>query len=139
MYYVDVFSRSLAVFGDFAPLFIRIGVAAVFVVHGYPKLFTQFSGTVQFFESISLKPAKFWVVVVGVVEFFGGLAVALGFLTQLAALLIAVDMVGATVLVKFKQRFVGGWEFDFVLLTSAVALMLIGAGPFSIDRFLGWG
>ncbi len=130
--------NALYLFDDFAPLLLRVGLCVVFMVHGYPKLFTQFQGTKQFFESIGLRPSKLWVLVVGSVEFFGGIALLFGFVTQLAALLVAIDMLVAMFLVKFRQGFVGGWEFDFILFLAALSLVLLGGGAWSVDRFLRW-
>lgn len=122
-------------FGTFGPVFLRIGLAVVFVAHGYPKLFKKenFLGTAQFFESINIKPGKFWVLVVGVVEFFGGILLLAGLFTQLAALLLAVNMLVAILKVKRQKGFANGYEFDLILLLSALALVVLGAGAFSLD------
>lgn len=119
-----------------APLILRLALGVIFVAHGYPKLFKNFGGTVQFFESINIKPAKFWVVIVGVSEFFGGLALILGIFTQIAALLIAAVKVVATVYVKkikFKKGLVNGYEFDLILLAASLALVFLGPGAFAFD------
>ena len=120
-------------YSGFAPLILRLALGLVFVVHGYPKLFTHFSQTKEFFNSVGIKPAKFWVFVVGAVEFFGGIALILGFAVQLAALLIAINMIVAILLVKFRKGFVGGYEFDLALLAIAVSLLFLGAGFYAFD------
>src|SRR3989338_3429222 len=124
---------DLFVFEQFAPLILRLVFGAVFIVHGYPKLFTQFAETAQFFEAVNIRPAKFLVFVVGIVEFFGGIFLVAGFLTQLVAALIAIDMMVAIWKVKFRQGFFGGYEFDLALLAMAVSLILLGPGKFSLD------
>src|SRR3989344_6661424 len=124
---------ALLDYSNFGPLILRVALGLVFVIHGYPKLFGGFSQTVGFFESVGIKPGKFWVFVVGAVEFFGGIALILGFATQLAALLIAVNMIVAMVKVKFQKGFVDGYEFDLVLLAMALSLILTGAGAFALD------
>ena len=120
-------------FGAFAPLLLRVILGAVFIVHGYPKLFKNFSETAGFFESIGIRPSKFWVFVVGAVEFFGGIALVFGFATQLVAALIAINMLGAIAKVKFRQGFVGGYEFDLTLLIIALSLILTGPGAYALD------
>ncbi|MBI2038765.1 MAG: DoxX family protein [Candidatus Niyogibacteria bacterium] len=127
---------SLFVFSGFAPLLLRIILGTIFVVHGYPKLFKNFSETAGFFESIGIRPGKFWVFAVGAVEFFGGIALVLGFATQLAAALLAIDMLVAIAKVKFRQGFVGGYEFDLTLLVIALSLVLTGPGAYAIDLSL---
>lgn len=131
----NIFPQALA-FGAFAPLILRLILGAVFIVHGYPKLFKNFSETAGFFESIGIRPGKFWVFAVGAVEFFGGIALVLGFATQLAAALLAIDMLVAIAKVKFRQGFVGGYEFDLTLLVIALSLVLTGPGAYAIDLSL---
>lgn len=127
------FFPELLNYSFFAPLLLRVILGLIFAVHGYPKLFGGFSQTAGFFESVGIRPAKFWVFVVGVVEFFGGIALILGFATQIVALLIAIDMLVAIWKVKFKMGFVNGYEFDLLLLIVALSLMLTGAGAYAID------
>lgn len=120
-------------YSHFAPFLLRVVLGLVFVVHGYPKLFTGFSQTAGWFDSVGIKPGKFWAFVVGAVEFFGGIALIFGFATQIAALLIAINMLVAIWKVKFRGGFVNGYEFDLLLLAVALSLALTGAGAFAID------
>jgi len=73
-----------------------------------------------------------------VVEPLGGLAVLLGFLTQIAAVGLGIIMIGAIwfKVAGMKKTFTGdgGWEYDFLILAATVALVFIGAGMFSLDR-----
>ena len=124
---------ALLDYSNFAPLILRVVLGLVFVAHGYPKLFTGSSQTAGWFDSVGIKPGKFWAFVVGAVEFFGGIALVLGFATQLAALLIAINMVVAMAKVKFKMGFVNGYELDLILLAAALSLTLTGACAFAID------
>jgi len=116
----------------FAPLLIRLGLATVFIAHGYPKLFGG-QGTAQFFESIGIKPGAFWAIVVGIVEFFGGILLVIGLFVQPVALALAIDMAVAIWKVKYKQGFVNGYEFDLMLLLMALSLALLGGGAFALD------
>src|SRR3990167_5540064 len=124
---LNIFPDLLS-YSFFAPFLLRVVLGLVFIVHGYPKLFKSFSETVGFFESIGIRPAKFWVFVVGAVEFFGGIALVFGFATQLVAALIVVNMLVAIAKVKGKQGFVNGFEFDLMLLIVALSLVLTGSG-----------
>ena len=65
---------------DWAPLALRIVLGAVFIAHGYPKLFKDFAGTSGFLSGLGFKPAVFWACILGGSEFFGGIALLLGFL-----------------------------------------------------------
>lgn len=136
---------QLFTYQELAPLLMRLVLAAVFIAHGHPKLFKDLSGTALFLESLGFKPAKFWAIVLGGVEFFGGIMLFFGVATQLAASLIAVVMVAAILVVKRKQGLVGlpatsgsaaqagGYEFELALLAIALALLILGPGAFAID------
>ena len=123
----------LLYYSELAPFILRLVLAAVFIAHGYPKLFKSFPETVGFFESVGIKPAKFWVWVVGLVEFGGGILLFIGFLVQPVAILISINMLVAIWKVKFKMGFVNGYEFDLALLAMALSLIFLGAGAYSID------
>ncbi len=72
---------------------------------------------------------------IGLLEFFGGIALLLGLLTRLLAVGFVCDMLGAIVLVQLKRGF-SAYELEFLLLGSSLALALTGAGRFSVDAFL---
>lgn len=123
-------------FSQIAPLILRVALGVIFIVHGFPKLFKSYSQTVEFFESVGLKPGKFWVFVSGSVEFFGGIFLVMGLFTQAAALLIAVNIAVALFWVKIhksKAKFSNGYEFDLLLFVAAIALLFLGAGALALD------
>ena len=120
-------------YADFAPLILRVVLGLAFMAHGYPKLFTSFAGTTAFFESIGLRPAKFWVLWIGILEFVGGIFLILGLFVQPLAILFMIDMFFAILLVGRKKGFVGGWEFEATLFLIAFSLLIMGAGIFAID------
>lgn len=76
----------------------------------------------------------------GVVEFFGGLALVLGILTPIVALLSALWMLSTTsfAINKLKKKYMGGYELDITLFLAALALALLGSGVYSIDHLIGW-
>jgi len=75
----------------------------------------------------------------GVVEFFGGMALLLGILTEIVAVLSALWMLSTTWLAagKMKKKYVGGYELDITLILAALALALLGGGMYSLDYLLG--
>jgi putative oxidoreductase len=79
-------------------------------------------------------------IVAGLSEASGALF-AVGFLTPLAALAIAVVMFNAIWTVHWSKGFWnsnGGLEFPLTLATVAIAVAATGPGRFSIDRLIGW-
>ncbi len=120
-------------FQFFGPLFLRLILGAIFIVHGYPKLFKNFGGTAKFFESLGIKPGKLWALVVGLTEFVGGIFLIAGFLVQLVALAAVIDMAVAIWKVKWSHGFKDGYEFELTLLVIALSLLVLGSGAYAID------
>lgn len=114
----------------FGPLPIRIMVGIAFMAHGYPKLI-DIPGTQGFFGNIGLPPEM--AVLIGLLEFIGGLTLTLGVLTRISSALLIGDMIGAILLVKMARGFVGGAELDLLLLAGAASLLITGPGRVSIE------
>jgi putative oxidoreductase len=126
-------------------LFLRIIVGAAIAAHGAQKLFGWFGGhgprgTAGFFGSLGFRPPLAMALMAGLSE-AAGLCFAAGFLTPLAALAIASVMVVAVGSVHWKNGFWagnGGYEYNLVVWTVAVAVAATGPGRFSVDHALGW-
>ena len=74
----------------FGPPILRLALGAVFVAHGAQKVFglwggTGLSGTAAFFSELGLTPAYPLALLVGLVELAGGLLLAAGAFTLIAA------------------------------------------------------
>ena len=63
---------------------LRCGLGLVFIYHGYPKLIRNTERFVESFQAIGLP--RYFVYVAGVIESFGGLAIALGLFTPVVGL-----------------------------------------------------
>ncbi|MEA2764186.1 MAG: putative oxidoreductase [Gemmatimonadaceae bacterium] len=112
---------------------LRVAVATIFIRHGAQKLFVfGFAGVTGAFTHMGVPLPGFTGPFIGVLEFFGGIALLIGLLTRPIALALTFDMLVAILLVKFKGGF-SGYELEFLLLGSSFALFLTGAGRFSVD------
>jgi len=122
-----------------APIPLRIIIGVLFAIHGYPKINVHRQQIAGALQGAGIPPKLTFIV--GVLEFFGGIALIVGFLTPLVAGLFSLLMIGTTVLqrAKFRKGFAGGYELDLVLLAAAVSLVILGAGAVSIDQFLALG
>ena len=120
-------SKKLLMFG---PLPIRILAGITFLAHGLPK-FEDIAGTQGFFGSIGLPPEL--ALPIGLLEVIGGIFLIIGVVTRISAALLIIDMIGAIFLVKLPDGFVGGYEFELLLIAISVSLLLTGPGRISIE------
>jgi putative oxidoreductase len=115
---------------------LRLGVGGVFIYHGFPKLFGSTARYVDYFGDLGF-PA-YTVYLVGAVELFGGLLIAVGLFTRLAALLMMAEMAVAIWKVHLAEGIysVNEYEYQLALVLSFFLLSTTGAGRFSIDHLL---
>ncbi len=136
---MDVFD-GLRGWVDWALLGLRLATGGVFFAHGIPKVLdpgavVADSGKPQMAPLFRL---------IGVAECSGGLALASGFLTPLAAaglVLLSIAAVGVNVLVlraPFTSHAprVGGWDILVSLLGGAGLILFAGPGRFAVDRLV---
>ena len=137
-------NKILSTNAGFDTLALRIPAAIIFIAHGAQKLFAWFGGyglegTGQWMASIGLEPGYQMALLAGSAEFFGGIALLIGLMVRPAALVLAVTMLVAIYSVHFVNGLfmsANGYEFALALLAISVALMISGAGKFSVDKLL---
>ena len=113
----------------------RVLLSAMFILGGFAKL-TAVSGTAAWFGSLGLPLPTLSVIVVGLVELFGGLAVLVGYRTRIAAIALAVVTLAATAIAHID--FVDQTQLLFLQKNLAIAggfivLAVAGAGALSLD------
>lgn len=113
----------------------RILLSILFILAGYAKL-TDLAGTAGFFGSVGLPVPSVTAIVVGLVELLGGLAILIGFQTRIAAIVLAVFVLGATAVahLDFSQPLNPLMLQKNLGITGGLLLLaLVGAGAYSID------
>lgn len=130
---------------NIAWLILRLVVGLLFAGHGAQKLFGWFGGRglmghTNMLEKMGVHPAHFWALINSLSEFLGGLGLALGLLTPLAAAALIGSMLVAILKVHWAKGLWntnGGFELPLVLATVAFVIGLTGAGAYSLDQALG--
>ena len=121
---------------DYAIALLRIIVGILFVAHGGQKLFVYgIAGTTGAFTQMGIFLPGIMAPLITLLEFFGGIALIVGFLTRLVGLGLAFDMLGAIAFVHLKGGFFmpAGYEFALTLLIASIGLAIAGSGALSID------
>ena len=116
---------------------LRVIVGFIFAAHGWQK-FSEFTiaGTQAAFTQMGVPAASAVAPLVAGLELVGGIALIAGLLTRVFGALLALNMLGALVLVHAPAGvFVanGGYELVLALGGGALAVALAGAGRLSVD------
>jgi putative oxidoreductase len=146
---------------DVGVFVLRLVTGAIFVAHGYPKLFGgpgkpvpslaaeklgpgfvaawQEHGGERWanrLETLGVPAPKSMAVLTGLVELVGGVCLVLGLFTRPAAFLMTGQMIAAIWKVHWKNGLLasrGGYEFNLSLIAALLLLLLGGPGRISVD------
>ena len=134
------------------PLPLRIVMGYGFVVHGWAKLSRGPAGFARLLEHIGAPLPEVTARVSILIEIFGGVAILAGAFVAVVSVPLIVMMLVAMFTVHLRYGFsaidtIGltadgpqfgppGYEVNLLYIAGLLALMLGGAGPFSIDRLL---
>ncbi len=132
---------------------LRLVLAVVFIAHGAHRLFGLFAGpavgvggpeaTAQILATMGLEPNFPLAVFAGGLALVGGVLLAIGWFTRIAAPLLAIATLVAVWKTQWQWGFFLNWvgapdrgqgiELSVVLIGALVCLTLTGAGDWSID------
>jgi putative oxidoreductase len=125
----------------------RIALAWIFIYYGGGKLFGWFNGpgihgtALYFSQTAHLHPGGLFAVLGGLIEFGGGVALALGIFSRLAGLALFGDMVMAMITVTWATGINSssnppGYQLNLALGVLALVVALLGSGRFSLDALI---
>ena len=119
---------------------IRLAVGAIFLSEGVQKFLFPDAQGIGRFVKIGIPMPGFSAPFVGVVEIVCGALLIVGFLTRWAAIPLIIDMLVAIATTKVPILVKSGfWAMaheartDFAMLFGCVFLLIVGAGPWSVD------
>ena len=144
---MDVGDWLTAPFGgdvlEWASIPLRIVLGVIFIDAGLGKFRRGISGFSGWLESLGVPLPRLAGPGVASIELGGGILLLAGLIVPWIAIPLAINMIVATYVNKFKEGlpFQGssdkqGYELDVLLVFACIALILMGAGPASIDSLL---
>jgi putative oxidoreductase len=128
---------QLAQFTDFGLLLLRLMVAAIFIDSGW----SHATKSKKRSKGIDMSPG--FTIFLGVAELAGGLGVAFGVLTQLAAIGLILIMLGAIQKKTFVWHigFWGektyGWHYDLIMIVMNLVILFTDGGRWTLMNGLG--
>lgn len=135
---MKIMLASLGKHRDLGLLILRLGLGAMFVWHGAPKLMGGPGswgkiGMATSSVGITVLPV-FWGFMAAAAEFLGGICLILGFLFRPACLFLAVTMAVAASMHLGKGEGLRGASHAIEDGIVFLSLIIIGPGKYSIDR-----
>lgn len=116
-------------------LVFRVVIGLMFAVHGAQKFGIVGDGNISGFASMFGLPM--WLAVIsGLVELVGGLLIALGLFTRIAAVFTSIQMIAALAIAHFPNGlnpFTNGGELAVIYLAAFLALIGFGGGRYSLE------
>ena len=136
--------RTVGRWHQAVPVLVRVILGFTFFMYGYQKVFQDGIGTVtQFFSNQGFPLPGVFAFVASYLELLGGLALIVGFQVRWLALLFCIQMLVALFTTHLKNGFFYGPPAKYGisnvlnLFGYALVLLILGAGPGSIDALRG--
>ncbi len=121
---------------SFSALLLRIALGSMILPHGFSKLMSFATNSSKFFDPFHIGPTASLCLVI-FAEVFCAAFIILGLFTRFACIPLIIDMTVALWYANHWQVFSGEGERVALFLTGFLALIFIGPGKISLDRFIG--
>jgi putative oxidoreductase len=147
-----IFSLSGKDYRQIAPLFLRLAAGAGFVNHGWAKLSKGPEHFGALLQQLHVPFPQLMAWISALTELLGGLALLAGLLVSLTAIPLICTMLVAMFTIHIHYGFsavktIGltakgpvfgppGYEINLIYIAALLALLLLGAGRYSLDAIL---
>jgi putative oxidoreductase len=132
---IDTVSKNLLV-----PLVLRFGLAVLFVNSGLIKIVgpeNHWGATWWTNDPNLVKPLAAPIqIAVAWAELIGGLLLAVGLMTRLAAAGLALIMAGTIYWYTGEKGFKGGYDYNLAIIVMCTTLVISGGGTLAVDRMI---
>lgn len=118
----------------------RIGLGVLSICHGFPKLEGGAPAWINLGAAASYigltKLPALWGLLAASAEFFGGIALVLGFCTRIASFFLFCTMIFALLFHLNNGDSFAMYSFPLTLIVVFLSIAVIGGGSLSLDGFL---
>ncbi len=121
---------------NYGLLALRIAVSMI-ALHGFTKL-TGLAGTAGFFGKLGIPIPFIMALLIGLIEFVGGICVLAGIGTRVFGVLIALDLATAIILTN-PLKGIQPHELELWFMLAGIAIALCGPGKYSLSEMLSKG
>lgn len=128
-------SKISSVQGNVSVLILRLGIAALMLTHGWPKLMRLLEGGEISFPDPLGMGSTLSLVMATLTEVVGSLLIALGLATRLAAFSLIFTMFVAVFIVHANDPF-SKMEMGLLYLLVYIALFITGGGKYALDKYI---
>lgn len=135
-----LYTKCSEKWADIGPLVLRVALGAIFLWHGYDKVFVKgIPAITGFMGSLGLPMPELMAYLLSYGELITGILLILGLLTYWAAKIDAFIALVALFTVHINKGFSvgdGGYEYIMLILAASIAILVSGAGKYSLDAHL---
>lgn len=125
---------NLLNYGIFAPLLLRLIIGILFITYGIYKFRSDREKTCSFFDLVRVGHSGFLTNALGVVEIIAGVAMILGFATQIIAVITGtISFVSFLIKEKHPEDLSQPKIVYGLICIISISLLLLGAGIPAID------
>ena len=125
---------GLLTFRLLGPMLIRIALGVYFIFFGWNKFKKEDSTLIEFFDSLSLKPASNYLKGLATIEIFVGVCLIIGLATQIVAIISAiVSFVMFVISLRSENNRLEKPSFYALLFILGISLVFTGAGFALVD------
>ncbi|MFD1140598.1 DoxX family protein [Larkinella insperata] len=112
-------------------LLLRVGVSALMLTHGWPKVAKIMAGDMAFGDPIGIGSTPS-LILATIAEFLGSVLLIFGFQTRAAALILAINMLVITIFAHGSDPF-SKKEMPLLYFLIYLTIFFVGPGKYSVD------
>jgi putative oxidoreductase len=118
-----------------ALLILRMGIALMMLVHGYPKMQMLFTGDVSQFPGVMGMSPMISLALAVFAEVLCSVFILFGFATRLASIPLIITMIVAVFYIHASDPF-SSQELGLHYLMAYIVLLILGSGRYSLDALV---